>query len=93
MANNRMYLTCTVCNQKILLAKYYPGSPWYLFEPYEYIIKNEEELKNPEWIKTDCFENIFNTFMMKHKHYNEIHYDCNFGPTHFKLEFEIIQEE
>ena len=30
MANTRMYLVCKKCNKRIAIAKYYPGTGWYI---------------------------------------------------------------
>lgn len=29
MANNRMYLQCTVCQEEVYLAKWFPSQGWY----------------------------------------------------------------
>ena len=31
MANNRMWLVCKKCKEKVLLMKYYPSTSWYIF--------------------------------------------------------------
>ena len=80
MANNRMWIECTICSsedgrlqvysdkEKIRIATFYPYSGWYLSE---YIAKNER------------FENWFE----EHEHGVQ----DSVGATHFTLTFEDSQ--
>ena len=86
MANNRMWLTCTVCkenefidtNNSFLLAKYYPSTNWYMWTrgSFQGLPRANDRLTE------------FDGFMAKHTHDSD-KWDINDGPTHFKIEYEV----
>ena len=97
MSNNRMYIKCLKCNNKKMIAKYYPTGGWY----FECISDNSKGIKinHPgqivemlEKLEEDTINNnqtAFNDFMKIHRHG-----DNSFcGPTHFVIEFGMTKEE
>lgn len=92
MANNRMFLKCTVCNRSRMIAKYYPSSGWY----FECIGNSGESVNiNHSGQAIEMIEHLqektinnnqaaFNKFMADHRHDDF----SNSGPTHFILMFE-----
>ena len=54
MANNRMYLKCSLCGEEFYLAKYYPSTGWYL-----------STAKSPNHEK-ETFGEVFAEFLDKH---------------------------
>lgn len=89
MANNRMYLRCTVCDGddcRFLLAKYYPSSGWDNFIPITREIRDKAQLAamKPQDLGPAISELLdrywdFNRWLDRHRHYPE---------TNFAIEYE-----
>ena len=92
MANNRMFIKCTICNDLKMIAKYYPSSGWY-FEcigdsaPSVRIAHKGQAVEMLEKLQEDTEmqnQKAFNKFMDDHRH-NDF---SNSGPNHFIITFE-----
>ncbi len=77
MANNRMWFVCTVCDEQMLLMKYYPSTNWYVWTRgmFQGLPRANDRLAE------------FDGFMAAHTHGAQ-DWDINDGPTHFKLRYE-----
>ncbi len=76
MANNRMYMKCEVCGEKVPFCIYFGST----YPHWKFGQKGgQEDLPLPEW--------QLNGFFDEHMH-QERKWLKNRGPTHFELEFE-----
>jgi hypothetical protein len=77
MANNRIIIGCKKCNDWISLAKYYPGSGWYLSTFRLQMHHKDKEY----WDKV-------NTFLDTHSHDATME-----GDEHLVVEFEMASRK
>lgn len=89
MANNRMYLRCTLCNEdnrRFLLAKYYPSDGWTNFIPITREIANKAQLMA---MKPEDFDAKLSEIIDRYQGLNDWFDDHRHSPeTTFVIEYE-----
>lgn len=87
MANNRMFITCSVCGEQIGLAKYYPSTGWYVVIPYEFVAALPADIVHmpgPSYGDESNRLTALDEWFDAHRHED---YSTD-GPMHFSLTYE-----
>ncbi len=90
MPNNAMFLTCGVCGDRKIVAKYYPSTGWYVFPP---TMERQPETGKEDAFLTDWFEEHEHVQPLDFKDEEEEERWFMFGPTHFQFSYLVDAEE
>lgn len=78
VANNRMWMVCDACGERILLCKYYPTTRWYIYH---------ESDKLDSWLESHQHGDDLAPYPSPGWH------RTMWGPMHFRLEYEMAESE